>query len=200
MKSRKLAIFLDADGVLWPDQGPGGVFTGMELAKKNLSNLISNFPNRADIFIGIVTNQTLAARGDIEFDEFHRYVNSFFNELMNQDLIDDFRVCFHHPNASFEPLKVLNCLCRKPQPGMLLDLLERNELSSNYALIIGDRITDILAGEKAKIRNKVLLFGTSMLDFNVSDLIEMQENFISFEVARDLSESMLIIQKCVLDD
>jgi D-glycero-D-manno-heptose 1,7-bisphosphate phosphatase len=200
MKSRKFTIFLDADGVLWPDQGSGGIFSGMESAKQNLSNLISNFPNREDIFIGIVTNQTLAARGEIKFDVFHRYVNSFFNELINQNLIDDFRVCFHHPNASFKPLKALNCLGRKPQPGMLLDLLESHKLSSNYASIVGDRITDILAGDRAKIENRILLFGTSMLDFNVSNSIEMQENYVSFKVARDLSESILIIQKFVCND
>lgn len=59
------AIFLDADGVLWDDNGSGGILTGKIASIQNLELLSSV---RVEKYLKIiVSNQTYAARKRMTF-------------------------------------------------------------------------------------------------------------------------------------
>ena len=61
------AIFLDLDGVLWDDNGPGSILHNFEVGLSNLRLLSHNFPNYLKFAI---SNQTFAARNMMNFTEF----------------------------------------------------------------------------------------------------------------------------------
>jgi D-glycero-D-manno-heptose 1,7-bisphosphate phosphatase len=196
----KHSIFLDADGVLWPDIGPGGLLNGMVEANMRLTKLIETLRNREEIFIGVVTNQTFAARGEMPYRDFKEKVFSLFDKLKNDMLIDDYRVCFHHPNAEYLPLRIIDCGCRKPQSGMIDSLISQYSLLPDRSIIIGDRITDVLAGKNARIDSAVLLLGNRMLEMNQSAIQGVQGQIIPFKVARDFLESLEILKVLILHD
>jgi D-glycero-D-manno-heptose 1,7-bisphosphate phosphatase len=159
------AIFLDADGVLWKDVGPGGILGGKNQAIQILSLLSSNLAEpRLKI---IVSNQTFAARNNINYYKFKSYVKSFFGYLIKLDLLDDYAICYHHPNANNIFLRK-KCECRKPKPGLICSMARKHNINLQKSVLIGDRITDIQSGSAAGIQNLFLLVNNQMLETNVN--------------------------------
>ena len=140
------AIFLDADGVLWPDIGSGGILSGQDHSIQNLGLL---YPISSKQYLKIViSNQTYAARKKMNYVKFKLFSNTFFKNLIKQDLLDDFAICYHHPNAENFFLQK-KCDCRKPLPGLINLMVEKHNISPEKSFLIGDRITDIQAGTSA---------------------------------------------------
>lgn len=87
----------------------------------------------------IITNQPDVARGKTpqeKVDNIHLFIK---NELP----IDEVRCCFHDD--------IDNCSCRKPKPGMILELSEKWQINLSNSYIIGDRWRDIEAGKRAGV-------------------------------------------------
>jgi D-glycero-D-manno-heptose 1,7-bisphosphate phosphatase len=196
----RLGIFLDADGVLWPDVGPGGILQGLPEARRRLLSITQILGRREDLFIGVVSNQTLAARALVPYEEFSAKVFTGFCSLQKDSLIDDFRVCFHHPKANYLPLRIENCVCRKPRPGMINDLMQSHALLPNHCLILGDRITDVLAGRRAKLNEAILLLGPRMFELNLGAQSHDWERLIQFKIARDFSDFLEILNWWIKND
>lgn len=191
----KKGLFLDVDGVLWPDVSLGGILDGFNEAKENLTELKSSIFDSENFVFLAVSNQTLAARNLIPEQDFRDFVAAFFESLVNLELLDDYATCFHHPKALNESLRSTNCSCRKPRPGMINSLLEKNSLSSEKSLIVGDRITDIIAGQLAGLSLKVLLSGPRSFEFNDSDRTELEITSIRLKPASDLSDVANVINE-----
>ena len=83
------AIFLDADGVLWPDIGSGGILSGKEYSIRNLG-LLSPISSTQYLKI-VISNQTYAARKKMNYAKFKLFCNSFFKNLIKQDLLDEYK-------------------------------------------------------------------------------------------------------------
>jgi D-glycero-D-manno-heptose 1,7-bisphosphate phosphatase len=64
--------------------------------------------------------------------------------------IDDFVYCPYHPEAKVEAYRRVSPM-RKPEPGMLLELMARFDIDPAQAVMIGDRETDIAAARAAGI-------------------------------------------------
>jgi D-glycero-D-manno-heptose 1,7-bisphosphate phosphatase len=65
--------------------------------------------------------------------------------------IDDFRFCPHHPNATLSEYRKF-CVCRKPSPGMIRDLLRIWNVIPEKSIFIGDKNTDMQAAALAGIK------------------------------------------------
>jgi D-glycero-D-manno-heptose 1,7-bisphosphate phosphatase len=65
--------------------------------------------------------------------------------------IDDIRICPHHPQADL-PAYRLTCECRKPAPGMILDLMRVWPVDASGSFLLGDQDTDVQAGHAAGVR------------------------------------------------
>jgi len=191
----KKGLFLDGDGVLWPDVALGGILTGFNQAKKSLIDLKSSIFDSENFVFLVVSNQTLAARNLIPEQEFRDFVTDFFERLIDLELLDGYAICFHHPKALNESLRSANCSCRKPRPGMINSLLEKNSLSSEKSLIVGDRVTDIIAGQLAGLSLKVLLSGPRSFEFNDSDRTESEITSIRLKPASDLLDVAHVINE-----
>ncbi len=147
---RRPAAFLDRDGVLNQDVGyahrPDQIIwlDGAAAAIRHL--------NRAGYLVFVVTNQAGVARG-FYTEETVRQLHRWMGEQLHQQgaQVDDWRYCPHHPDAAV-PAYRQQCQCRKPGPGMILDLLGHWPVEVLRSFMIGDRETDLQAAAAAGLR------------------------------------------------
>ena len=139
MNKKQKAIFLDRDGVLNKNKDD---------YVKNISEL-EIFPyisepikklQSAGFKIIVITNQSAINRGlmtEKHLNKIHEKIQSFL--IPHNAKIDYFYYCPHTPNE--------NCSCRKPKSGLLLKAIDDFSIDVNNSWFIGDRDSDIQAGE-----------------------------------------------------
>lgn len=101
----------------------------------------------------VVTNQPVVARGlgsEQDVEGVHETIQRLLR-ASGAGEIDRFYFCPHHPRAEL-PQYRLACQCRKPRPGMLLRAARELEIDLPASYIVGDRISDIIAGQRAGCR------------------------------------------------
>lgn len=107
--------------------------------------------NQAGILVIIVTNQSGVARGyysEDDVENLHRHIASELEQYGAH--VDAWFFCPHHPlgRGSY----ALQCNCRKPLPGMLEEAAKLYEINLEDSTMIGDKMTDITAGQNAGCR------------------------------------------------
>lgn len=147
---RRPAIFFDRDGVLNVDRGYVGDIDRFEWIAGAREAV--KLANDSGFFTFVITNQAGVARGFYNEHAVRALHAHMQNELRASGAhIDDFRYCPHHPEGIVPELAV-TCSWRKPEPGMILDLLEHWPVDVERSLLIGDKATDIEAGKRAGLR------------------------------------------------
>lgn len=156
------AVFFDRDGVLNIDVNylyKIEDFCWIAGAKETIK-----YYNTKGYYVFVVTNQSGVARGYYSEDDVTKLHNWMQIELsMMGAHIDDFFHCPHHPEGTVEQYK-LACKCRKPQPGLLQNALNKWPVDKENSLLIGDKLSDIQAAEAAGIKG-YLFQGNNLLDF-----------------------------------
>lgn len=187
-RKKKPCLFLDADGVLWEDQGPGTVLKVLEICAQ-ARELIKRFSDDDKHLIIVITNQTSAARNLIGLNDLQEILANFFKRSANLAKIDAVYSCFHHPKAENSDLRI-NCMCRKPSPEMILQASRKFNIDLARSLLIGDRITDMQSASLAGIGNSYLLVNSKMLEINVQNRAPNNEQGLglSFLPITNLSE------------
>ena len=80
----------------------------------------------------------------------------------NKDaVIDKIYYCPHHPNADVKSYRV-DCECRKPKPGLLLQIAHRFNVDPTEMLVIGDSMRDLLAAKACKAAAVLVKTGKGM--------------------------------------
>jgi len=135
------AVFLDRDGVLNRVVVRDGVphppddtadFELLPGVPAALDRLV-----RAGFLLVVVTNQPDVARGTKRREEVEE-----LNERVRAMLpITAVFTCFHDDDDG--------CECRKPRPGLLTEAARRWSLDLQGSFMVGDRWTDVLAGQAA---------------------------------------------------
>ena len=98
--------------------------------------------HRAGWRVIVATNQSGIARGLFDLDTLARIHKTMHQRVVETGgLIDAVFFCPHGPDD--------NCNCRKPLPGMYLDIAERLRISLKGVPAVGDSLRDILAAEAA---------------------------------------------------
>lgn len=135
-------IFLDRDGVInkivMRNEIVGSPRNLDEFVfKKDFLDFASKFSNKFNFFI--VTNQPDINRGLMSIKD----LKKIHEELKKVLEIKEIKFC-PHDNKD-------NCICRKPLPGMIEELVFKYHLKKDQCLMIGDSKKDITAAIKANI-------------------------------------------------
>ena len=138
------AIFLDRDGVLnrpiikdAKPYAPRNV-VDFELYKNAIK--ACKILHSAGFSLFIVTNQPDLKKGLLSvpvLEQMHKICRSHLP-------ITEIAVCPHCDSD--------RCGCRKPEPGMIIELIEKYSVSRVESYMVGDRMKDLLAGEAASLR------------------------------------------------
>lgn len=149
--NKQKAIFLDRDGTINKYVGFLREIEQFELLP-NTSEAIKKINNSGYLAI-VVTNQPVVARGEVTFEQLDQIHNKM-ETLLGKDgaYLDGIYFCPHHPHKGFEgeiPELKVECECRKPKPGMLLQAAKDFNIDLSKSWMIGDSDNDILAGENA---------------------------------------------------
>jgi len=154
LRNKQRAIFLDRDGVINRNKSLIRRPDEIELID-GAADAIAKI-NRSDFLTIVVTNQSVVARGLTDekgLDQIHGQLEWLLSSECGA-YIDDIRYCPHHPDKGYpEEVKryKIDCECRKPKPGMLLSAAEDYNIDLRRSALIGDSITDIEAGEQARV-------------------------------------------------
>lgn len=166
------AIFLDRDGVIVKNingEAPMKV-SDLELIPEAISLILGMQQKGYKIFI--VSNQPDMALGKITNKTRKSLVKKFKTLLEKNNLsVDGIYYCFHHPKGLVKNY-TKDCICRKPKPGLLLKAIQDYSIDIANSYMVGDRATDIKAGNKAGL--KTILIDTENLEKNY--LLEYQVN------------------------
>jgi len=148
MKHSAKAIFLDRDGTLNPD--PGYIDSPDKMALLPNSGEGLKHLKKMGFLLVVTSNQSGVGRGLIELKTLP-LINARLNELLKpfQVQIDHFEMCIHHPDK--------NCLCRKPEPGMILNSSKALGITVSESFMIGDRHSDLMAGRNAGCKASILV-------------------------------------------
>lgn len=181
---RRAAVFLDRDGVLdelVPEAGSG---VGESPLHPDDVRLLPGAAdavvrlNRLGYLLVCVSNQPAAAKGTLPMGDLlatHERVIALLGEAGAR--FDAVRLCVHHPDGIVPELSG-PCACRKPAPGMLLDVARALDIDLSGSWMIGDTDADVLAGQGAGCRTILVQnersahkrLGKVFPDFVASDL------------------------------
>jgi D-glycero-D-manno-heptose 1,7-bisphosphate phosphatase len=135
------AVFLDRDGVLNKTFVKGGVthppqrlddfefLPGVVTATRRLAD--RGWP------LVVVTNQPDVARGT----QSRAWVEAQHEHLRRHLPVLEVLTCYHDSGD--------HCTCRKPEPGLLLEAARRWNLDLGRSVMVGDRWSDVVAGQAA---------------------------------------------------
>lgn len=149
MNKQRKAVFLDRDGVIVQEKP--SIATLKDITIFPFAPLAIERLKRLDFLVIIISNQTVVSKGIISEDEMLSLNNFIFNEIeftLMGAKIDDFFYCPHHPDAQIVRYR-MNCECRKPKPGLILSAQQKYNIDLKNSFFIGDRISDVVAGNLA---------------------------------------------------
>jgi D-glycero-D-manno-heptose 1,7-bisphosphate phosphatase len=157
---QRRCVFLDRDGVLIEDRhllrtsDELSVLPGVPAALARLRAL--------GFILVVVTNQPVIARGmltESELNEIHRILTEHCTSQQctaaGVPPWDAIYYCPHHPQATLERYRI-DCGCRKPRDGMLVQAASDLNLDLTRSFLVGDRLSDIAAGASAGCRTVLI--------------------------------------------
>lgn len=177
MNRKHAAVFLDRDGTINEEVNYLSRMEQLRLYPQTLEAI--RLVNAAGMKAIVVTNQSGIARGYFT-EEFVRSVHDRINELLGTGgaRIDGFYVCPHHPVYGNGIYK-LDCTCRKPKPGLLLQAAAELDIDLARSYMVGDMLKDIETGKKLGVKGILVRTGygsnivrTDMPAYIAEDVLE----------------------------
>ncbi len=171
------AVFLDRDGVLVvPTFRDGRSFAPTRLEDYRFYPAAAPALTRlkaAGYRIVVVTNQPDVGKGLIARD----VMDEMHARLCRAMPIDAVMACFH--------TQAEGCDCRKPKPGMLIDAARQLRIDLTESYIVGDRASDVEAGEAAGCR-------TVLIDLDYREHKPVAPTF----TVRSVAEAVDVMTRC----
>lgn len=149
--NKQKAVFLDRDGTINKYVGFLRSIDKFELID-GVAEAVKKI-NQSGYLAIVVTNQPVIARGEVsleELQEIHNKMETLLGEY--GAYLDAIFFCPHHPHKGYKGERTkykIDCDCRKPKPGMLLDAAKKYNIDLSQSWLIGDGENDIGAGKNA---------------------------------------------------
>jgi D-glycero-D-manno-heptose 1,7-bisphosphate phosphatase len=120
--------------------------------------------NELGIKVFVITNQSGIARGFLTEGDL-RLVHDRLVQLLAREgaRIDEILYCPHHPLLGIPQYRI-ECACRKPKPGMLLQAAATHRINLSKSYVVGDRCVDIEAGRNAGCKTALVLTGYGLTE------------------------------------
>lgn len=147
MLSTQRAVFFDRDGTLIRDVGYPSAPHDVQVLPQVVEGL--RLLRQTGYLLVIISNQSGIGRGyfsETELQRVHERVVTLFSD--EGVTFDGAYFCPHAPEDG--------CECRKPQPGMLRLAAEELEIDLARSVMIGDKPSDVIAGQRAGCRTVLL--------------------------------------------
>lgn len=180
LKNKQKAMFLDRDGTIneyvgfLRDIDDFRLIDGVSEAIKKI--------NDSEYLAIVITNQPVIARGEITVDQLQTIHNKM-ETLLGSDgaYINAIYYCPHHPHKGFEgevqELKI-DCNCRKPKPGLIVQAAKDFNIDLSKSWMIGDSDSDILCGKNAGCKTARIGVDT-ISDIQGTNLIECIDKILN---------------------
>lgn len=145
---KKRAIFLDKDGTL-VDNSMYPEPPGHTLLKDEILQGLKHAQEKGfELFI--VSNQSWINKGKLTHEKAIRIFESVIAQLEQHGIkITDYTFCPHKTEEY--------CHCKKPLPGMILELAKRHNIDLINSYIVGDLDEDIQTGKNAGVKTILTL-------------------------------------------
>ena len=162
------AVFIDRDGVIneilyFADMGR--IDTPFHVDQFKLLPKVGEavrLINQLGFKAVVASNQPGIARNNFGEDTLDKINARMKSEISrDQGVIDAIYYCRHHPEGA-NPKYRVDCDCRKPKPGLLLQAAKDLGIDLKKSYMVGDGINDIQAGEKAGC--KTIMIGRMKFD------------------------------------
>lgn len=151
LSRKQKAIFLDRDGTINRYVGFLRNIEEFELLPY-VAEAIRKINEQGYLAI-VITNQPAIARGELTVQQLE-CIHNKMETLLGQKgaYIDAIYYCPHHPHSGYEgevkELKI-DCMCRKPKPGLLYIASVEFNIDLRSSWMIGDSSNDVEAGIRA---------------------------------------------------
>lgn len=159
----KNVLFLDRDGVINKVvKNEKGEYDSPQTTEQislvdGVEKLIG-FANTNNIMVIEVTNQPAVAKGKMTMQTCIAIEQKIETLLTNSGVyIDKKYICYHHPKGVVPELTI-DCMCRKPKPGMLVLAAKELDIDLKNSVMMGDRDWDVIAGKVAGCKTILYLF------------------------------------------
>lgn len=144
----KKALFLDRDGIINFDYGYVSKIEDFEF-NDGIFELLHLFLKH-DYQLFIVTNQSGIGRGYYTQNDFEVLTAWMIEEFKKHDIeIESVHHCSHAPETQ--------CCCRKPETGMIDEILDEHDIDLQHSWMIGDKQSDIDLAHNAKISHTIAI-------------------------------------------
>jgi D-glycero-D-manno-heptose 1,7-bisphosphate phosphatase len=181
----KKAVFIDKDGTLIEDVPYNCNVARMRLMPGASAGL--RVLHDAGYALIVISNQAGVALGHFP-EESLKAVETYLQRLLADAGVplDGFYYCPHHPEGAIGRYAV-SCVCRKPEPGLILQAAREHGIDPNRSWMVGDILHDVEAGRRAGCRT-VLIHNGHETEWQLSPL----------RWPHYLAENMIQASQCIL--
>lgn len=145
MVQSEFAVFVDRDGTINVDIDFLSSPSQIQLIPRSADAI--RILNECEIPVVVITNQSGIARGLFSENDLRIIHRAMDEELkkFNASVLDYF-YCPHHPTDGIPKYRI-DCECRKPKPGMLMQAKEKYGFDLSRSFVIGDKCIDAQTGK-----------------------------------------------------
>ena len=160
------AVFLDRDGTIVEEVN--GMTSADQLELLPGAAAAVRELNHRGFRAVVVTNQPVVAKGfctEADVETAHRKLETLLGR--EHAFLDRIYYCPHHPEKGFageRPELKIQCECRKPRPGMLLQAARELNLDLSASWLVGDTTTDLETAANAGVRSALVRTGYAGAD------------------------------------
>ena len=150
-------FFFDRDGVINVDTSYPYQKSEIKFINETIKFLKYLTLKKKKIFI--ITNQSGINRGYYSTKDFLS-LNTFFENYLKKQSIKIYKTyyCPHLPEE--------NCICRKPNNGLIKKALKEFNLRPQDSVMIGDQLSDVYTGIKSRFKINFLVSKKKNVSFN----------------------------------
>ena len=181
------ALFLDRDGVIIENrQNYVRSWNDVFIYSKSIEALRKIKSSNYKIII--ITNQSAIGRGLISLQTAEQINSRLIDKIESAGgRIDGVFMCPHSPQD--------NCLCRKPSPGLIEQAVSKLNLNLENSILVGDALSDILAGQAAGVgKNVLVLTGRGAAQAALPQINQLSPFLIYGDLAEALEKLILTSQ------